>query len=134
VIRRTWKTTSDMRSTGGSSVRSHGCRKARAHLHRRIRKDIGFSFADFDAMIPPREEWPTLQDILQSHNEVDAKYTLTPRLWEYLQDYRAKHEKAGNGFGYSLFGPGDVARTLSARYHKDGSEILIGQELRARAA
>jgi DNA (cytosine-5)-methyltransferase 1 len=92
-----------------------------------FRKDIGFSFADFDAMIPPREEWPTLQDILQSHNEVDAKYTLTPRLWEYLQDYRAKHEKAGNGFGYSLFGPGDVARTLSARYHKDGSEILIGQ-------
>jgi hypothetical protein len=54
-------------------------------------------------MIPPREEWPTLQDILQSHNEVDAKYTLTPRLWEYLQDYRAKHEKAGNGFGQPVW-------------------------------
>src|SRR5690606_37606468 len=46
----------------------------------------------------------------------------------YLQAYRAKHEKAGNGFGYSLFGPDDVARTLSARYHKDGSEILIAQK------
>ena len=79
-------------------------------------------------MIPKQRDWPTLGDILQSHNEVDAKYTLTPRLWQYLQDYRAKHEKAGNGFGYSMFGAKDVARTLSARYHKDGSEILIGQK------
>lgn len=93
-----------------------------------FRKDVGFSFDDFASMIPPEAEWPTLGDVLQSHNEVDAKYTLTPRLWEYLQDYRAKHEKAGNGFGYSLFGPGDVTRTLSARYHKDGSEILIAQK------
>lgn len=93
-----------------------------------FRKDVGFSFRDFDSMIPPAEDWPTLQSVLQSHNEVDAKYTLTPRLWEYLQDYRAKHEKAGNGFGYSLFGPGDVTRTLSARYHKDGSEILVAQK------
>jgi len=93
-----------------------------------FRKDVGFSFDEFDKMIPPEPEWPTLFSVLQSHNEVDAKYTLTPRLWEYLQDYRAKHEKAGNGFGYSLFGPGDVTRTLSARYHKDGSEILIPQK------
>lgn len=56
--------------------------------------------------MPHPSEWPTLQSILQSHNEVAAKYTLTPRLWEYLQDYRAKHEKAGNGFGYSLFWTG----------------------------
>lgn len=93
-----------------------------------FRKDVGFSFSDFDRMIPPEEEWPTLGNILQSHNEVNAKYTLTPKLWEYLQAYRAKHEKAGNGFGFSQVGPGDVTRTLSARYHKDGSEILIGQK------
>jgi DNA (cytosine-5)-methyltransferase 1 len=46
-------------------------------------------------------------------------------LWQYLQDYAAKHRARGNGFGYGLFGPDDVARTLSARYHKDGAEILI---------
>ena len=91
-------------------------------------EDAGFSFDNFDRAIPPQAHWPTLGSILQSHNEIDSKYTLTPRLWQYLQDYRAKHEKAGNGFGYSLFGPGDVARTLSARYHKDGSEILIAQK------
>lgn len=93
-----------------------------------FRKDVGFSFDGFSGVIPPEQEWPTLFSILQSHNEVDAKYTLTPRLWDYLQEYRRKHEKAGNGFGYSLFGPGDVTRTLSARYHKDGSEILIAQK------
>ena len=93
-----------------------------------FRKDVGFSFDGFDSMIPPQEDWPTLRSVLQSHNEVHSKYTLSPKLWDYLQDYRAKHEKAGNGFGYSLFGPGDVTRTLSARYHKDGSEILISQK------
>lgn len=70
---------------------------------------------------------PRLGSILQPHDEVDPKYTLTPRLWEYLQAYKAKHTAKGNGFGYSLFGPKDVARTLSARYFKDGSEILIDQ-------
>jgi DNA (cytosine-5)-methyltransferase 1 len=71
---------------------------------------------------------PTLGSILQPQNEVDPKYTLTPRLWQYLQDYKAKHQSRGNGFGYGLFGPDDVARTLSARYYKDGSEILIQQK------
>ncbi|MGV2979203.1 DNA (cytosine-5-)-methyltransferase [Camelimonas sp. ID_303_24] len=70
---------------------------------------------------------PKLGDILLPHDEVDEKYTLTPRLWDYLRAYRDKHAAKGNGFGYSLFGPGDVARTLSARYYKDGSEILIDQ-------
>jgi DNA (cytosine-5)-methyltransferase 1 len=70
---------------------------------------------------------PTLGSILEPQAEVDPKYTLTPRLWQYLQDYKAKHESQGNGFGYGLFGPDDVARTLSARYYKDGSEILIKQ-------
>ena len=93
-----------------------------------FRVDAGFSFDDFDAFVPSEEDWPTLGSILQSHNEVDPKYTLTPKLWSYLQDYRKKHEKAGNGFGFTAHGPGDVARTLSARYHKDGSEILIEQK------
>ncbi|MES0110172.1 DNA (cytosine-5-)-methyltransferase [Mesorhizobium sp. M0013] len=56
-----------------------------------------------------------------------AKYTLTPHLWRYLQDYAEKHRQRGNGFGFGLVGPDDIARTLSARYHKDGSEILINQ-------
>lgn len=70
---------------------------------------------------------PKLRSILERHDDVDPKYTLTERLWEYLQAYKAKHTAKGNGFGYSLFGPDDVARTLSARYYKDGSEILIDQ-------
>lgn len=93
-----------------------------------FREDAGFNFDDFDTFVPPEDEWPTLGSILQSHNEVAAKYTLTPNLWAYLQEYRKKHEKAGNGFGFSTHGPNDVARTLSARYHKDGSEILIEQK------
>ena len=56
---------------------------------------------------------------------VNSKYTLTPKLWQYLQNYAAKHKAAGNGFGFGLVGPDDIARTLSARYFKDGSEILI---------
>ena len=54
-----------------------------------------------------------------------AKYVLTDHLWSYLQGYAAKHQAAGNGFGFGLVGPDDVARTLSARYYKDGSEILV---------
>ncbi|WP_279305471.1 DNA (cytosine-5-)-methyltransferase [Propionibacterium freudenreichii] len=56
---------------------------------------------------------------------VSGKYTLSDRLWAYLQNYAAKHKAAGNGFGYGIVGPDDVARTLSARYYKDGSEILV---------
>ena len=58
---------------------------------------------------------------------VAGKYTLTNHLWQYLQAYAAKHRAKGNGFGYGLVGPHDVTRTLSARYHKDGSEILVAQ-------
>jgi DNA (cytosine-5)-methyltransferase 1 len=58
---------------------------------------------------------------------VTAKYSLTDHLWLYLQNYAAKHKAKGNGFGFGLVGPDDVARTLSARYYKDGSEILIDQ-------
>lgn len=59
------------------------------------------------------------------HRRVQDKYTLTPNLWQYLQNYAAKHRAAGNGFGYGLVGPDSVSRTLSARYYKDGSEILV---------
>ncbi|WP_395490716.1 DNA cytosine methyltransferase [Cedecea davisae] len=60
--------------------------------------------------------------------EVDPKYILTPTLWKYLYNYAKKHQAKGNGFGYGLVdptNPASVARTLSARYYKDGAEILI---------
>jgi len=93
-----------------------------------LREDVGFSFDGFESTLPPQQDWPRLGSVLQSHNEIDSKYTLTPHLWNYLQRYREKHAGQGNGFGYSLFGPEDVTRTLSARYHKDGSEILVEQK------
>ncbi len=69
---------------------------------------------------------PDLGSILSS-KAPEAKYMLSDKLWKYLQDYAEKHRKKGNGFGFGLFDKKDVARTLSARYHKDGSEILIKQ-------
>jgi len=59
---------------------------------------------------------------------VCARYTLTDRLWQYLQNYADKHRAQGNGFGFGLVNRESVTRTLSARYYKDGSEILIQQE------
>ena len=64
--------------------------------------------------------------------EVSSKYTLTPKLWAYLQAYAEKHRKAGNGFGFGLVNGDSVARTLSARYYKDGSEILVSQGKKKR--
>ncbi len=58
---------------------------------------------------------------------VSAKYTLSEKLWLYLQGYAEKHRRAGNGFGFGLVNGGSVTRTLSARYYKDGSEILVDQ-------
>ncbi|CAE6721672.1 DNA-cytosine methyltransferase [Paraburkholderia domus] len=63
---------------------------------------------------------------------VQPKYTLTPNLWTYLQNYAAKHRAAGNGFGFGMAYPDSVTRTLSARYHKDGSEILVYQGEQSR--
>ena len=60
---------------------------------------------------------------------VDPKYTLTPKLWKYLYDYAAKHKAKGNGFGFGLVTENSIARTLSARYYKDGSEILVDLSL-----
>lgn len=102
-----------------------------------FRDDADFSWEDVE--IPARDHWPVLRDVLHSKEEagqtddrfVDsrgrphAKYTLTDHLWQYLQDYADKHRAKGNGFGFGLVGPDDIARTLSARYYKDGSEILV---------
>jgi DNA (cytosine-5)-methyltransferase 1 len=90
-----------------------------------FREKTDFSLRDLE--LPDAADGPKLGSILDRHEDVDPKYTLTPRLWEYLQNYKEKHSSKGNGFGYSLFGPNDVTRTLSARYYKDGSEILVDQ-------
>ncbi len=105
---------------------------------------VGFREAvdvDFESLGRPPIA-PTLADVLHTCDEepespytlsergvtvVNTKYTLSDHLWKYLQDYAAKHREKGNGFGCSVFGPDDVTRTLSARYHKDGSEILVDQ-------
>jgi DNA (cytosine-5)-methyltransferase 1 len=68
---------------------------------------------------------PKLVDILEPH--VDEKYTLSDHLWHYLQAYAQKHREKGNGFGFGLADLNGVTRTLSARYYKDGAEILIPQ-------
>ena len=92
-----------------------------------------------DLPVPTRERWPVLSSILHPQDgtetpeapytsadgKVNEKYRLTGHLWGYLQEYARKHRAKGNGFGFGLVGPEDVARTLSARYYKDGSEILI---------
>lgn len=88
---------------------------------KRYGRDLGFRFN-----ITPVEPRPVIRDILETY--VDDKYTLTDKLWAYLQNYAAKHRAAGNGFGYGIADPDGVSRTLSARYYKDGSEILIEQE------
>lgn len=104
-----------------------------------FREDQAFRFADMRLPDAP----PKLESILHPGNGSEApdqrftvgnsgrvadKYTLTDHLWNYLQRYKEKHQAAGNGFGFGLVGPQDVARTLSARYYKDGSEILVKQE------
>ncbi|MBL83358.1 MAG: DNA (cytosine-5-)-methyltransferase [Marinobacter sp.] len=92
-----------------------------------FRRDLnvhhGFTLKDISKHFPERV--PSFGDILDPEDEVDDKYILTPKLWKYLYDYAAKHKAKGNGFGFGLTGTHDVARTLSARYYKDGSEILV---------
>lgn len=91
-----------------------------------FREDVGFEW-------PDESKWPApgsvrLGRILHPRGYRPLPlYELSSDLWNYLQEYRRKHEAKGNGFGFSLVGPGDIARTLSARYHKDGSEILVDQ-------
>ncbi len=90
-----------------------------------FRKDLnihdGFSLAHIKNLYPKTK--PKLGDILEP--DVDPKYILTTKLWEYLFNYSIKHKAKGNGFGYGLVGAEDITRTLSARYYKDGSEVLI---------
>lgn len=105
-----------------------------------FREANDFTFDDID--LPDPLNGPKLGSILHPEDgteeieapytrgnigTVSAKYTLTDHLWDYLQGYAEKHRAAGNGFGFGLVGPDDVARTLSARYYKDGSEILVAQ-------
>lgn len=105
-----------------------------------FRDPTDFSFDDLD--LPAIDKGPRLKTILhpedgseevESHYtvgpkaKVSSRYTLTEHLWSYLQEYATKHRERGNGFGFGLVGPNDVSRTLSARYFKDGSEILIRQ-------
>jgi DNA (cytosine-5)-methyltransferase 1 len=100
-----------------------------------FRKNTGFSFNSL--RLP--EEGPKLETILHPQDgteegdgvfttkegKVQPKYVLTDKLWAYLQNYAAKHKAAGNGFGFGLVNKNMISRTLSARYYKDGSEILV---------
>lgn len=88
------------------------------------RKRYGSDY-DFKFDITPVTPKPVMNDILE--RKVDDKYTLSDKLWTYLQNYAAKHRAAGNGFGYGIADRNGISRTLSARYYKDGSEILIKQ-------
>ncbi|MCY3880600.1 MAG: DNA (cytosine-5-)-methyltransferase [Chloroflexi bacterium] len=106
---------------------------------------VGFrdetDFAMDDLEVPDPRFGPRLNTILHpedgtegrdghytdAEGRVAGNYALSTHLWCYLQDYAAKHRARGNGFGFGLVGPDDVARTLSARYYKDGSEILVSR-------
>jgi DNA (cytosine-5)-methyltransferase 1 len=101
-----------------------------------FRENTGFTWDDIKlprnapklhSILHPENGWesPEKDYTLGSKATVNEKYVLSDKLWQYLQAYAAKHKAQGNGFGFGLFGPEDVARTLSARYYKDGSEILI---------
>lgn len=112
-----------------------------------FRKDIGFKDALGDNWknlnLPNLESAPKLSSILHPEDGTEAdvddgrcidkkgkvqkKYILTDKLWAYLQAYAEKHKQAGNGFGFGLVTKNDTARTLSARYYKDGSEILVSR-------
>lgn len=69
-------------------------------------------------------DWPS---ITGPKGKVMDKYILSDKLWTYLQNYAVKHREKGNGFGFGLVTPKSTARTLSARYYKDGSEILVSR-------
>jgi DNA (cytosine-5)-methyltransferase 1 len=103
-----------------------------------FREPQPFNLADM--VVPSADDGPKLRRILHPEDgseepekhytigldaKVAPKYILTEHLWTYLQRYHEKHKAMGHGFGFGLVGPKDSARTLSARYFKDGSEILI---------
>lgn len=102
-------------------VPQHRERIVLAGFRRDLNVHQGFTLRDLEKIHP--QQRPAFGDLLD--DSVDDKYILTPKLWDYLYRYAQKHRDKGNGFGFGLTGPNDVARTLSARYHKDGSEILV---------
>jgi DNA (cytosine-5)-methyltransferase 1 len=94
---------------------------------------VALSRKHFSKEVTEKFDFPTqpenkhkLSSILEK-TEPDKKYMLTDNLWKYLQNYAAAHKAKGNGFGFKLYGPDDTTGTLSARYYKDGAEILIKQ-------
>lgn len=88
---------------------------------------VGFRNKNLDFRFPTVEDnGAKLGHILEK--KVSDRYTLTDKMWSYLQAYAEKHQQKGNGFGYGLADPKGHTRTLSARYYKDGSEILIPQK------
>lgn len=105
-----------------------------------VRKDLEMSIDLSELELPSGAAGPRLGSILHAEDgsekpgnnafldgegRVSDRYVLSDKLWRYLQEYAEKHRQKGNGFGFGLTGRNDVARTLSARYHKDGSEILV---------
>lgn len=132
------------------NLKSHDKGRTFKIIHETLTRDLGYHvyyrIIDAQGVVPQHRErifivgfreprffeWPEfpkdgpkLGEILDS--KVEDKYTLTDHLWTYLQNYARKHQEAGNGFGFGLTNKHGIARTLSARYHKDGSEILIDQ-------
>lgn len=132
------------------NLKSHDKGRTFKIIHETLTRDLGYHvyyrIIDAQSVVPQHRErifivgfreprffeWPEfpkdgpkLGEILD--NIVEDKYTLTDHLWAYLQNYARKHQEAGNGFGFGLTNKHGIARTLSARYHKDGSEILIDQ-------
>ncbi len=88
---------------------------------------VGFRDRTIDFEFPEiPDNNPKIKDILEKN--VSEKHSLTDHLWDYLQKYAAKHKAKGNGFGYGLADLNSYTRTLSARYYKDGSEILVPQK------
>lgn len=130
---RTWDTIKNALDELGYNVR-HGIVDSRpwvpqkrervfiVGLHKDVYGDQRFEFPE----PPDPEHGPVMASVLET--DVSEKYTKSEHVWEYLKGYADKHAAAGNGFGYGLVGPEDVSRTLSARYYKDGSEILVRTE------
>jgi DNA (cytosine-5)-methyltransferase 1 len=95
-------------------------------FRRDLEIDKGFTLRNINNFFPLKR--PSFKELLDHDNDVDSKYILSPKLWDYLYKYAKKHAAKGNGFGFGLVKPNNVdtvTRTLSARYYKDGSEILI---------
>lgn len=105
-----------------------------------FRDETAFSWDEFqqpkpdaillDSILHSKGEKPPTHDVDKGYYDVRKgraadKYTLSDKLWIYLQNYAAKHKAKGNGFGFGLVTRKKVSRTLSARYYKDGSEILV---------